>query len=105
MTINLPEELARFLGSEVRNGQFASEEEAIAEAVRLLLRERNGTSSEPEPPATGEPTDTCTQKTIWEEIQEITSGIPEEEFLKLPVDGAEQHDHYIYGTPKRLATQ
>ena len=31
----------------------------------------------------------------------MTGDIPEEEFLKLPADGAEQHDHYIYGTPKR----
>lgn len=28
---------------------------------------------------------------------------PPEELAKLPPDGAEQHDHYIYGTPKRPA--
>jgi hypothetical protein len=38
---------------------------------------------------------------IWDEIEEITAGIPDEEFLKLPADGADQHDHYVYGTPKR----
>jgi uncharacterized protein (UPF0218 family) len=27
--------------------------------------------------------------------------IPEEDLARLPVDGAAQHDHYIYGTPKR----
>jgi hypothetical protein len=27
--------------------------------------------------------------------------LPEEELRKLPHDGAEQHDHYIYGTPKK----
>ena len=26
--------------------------------------------------------------------------IPREELLKMPVDLADQHDHYIYGTPK-----
>jgi hypothetical protein len=40
-------------------------------------------------------------KPIWEVFQEITARIPDEEWAKLPVDGAEQHDHYIYGTPKR----
>jgi hypothetical protein len=40
-------------------------------------------------------------KPIWEEIDELIQSIPPEEFDRLPVDGAEQHDHYIYGTPKR----
>ena len=40
-------------------------------------------------------------KPIWEEIDELIQRIPPEEFERLPVDGAEQHDHYIYGTPKR----
>lgn len=38
---------------------------------------------------------------IWEEIDEIIRAVPAEEFEKLPADGAEFHDHYIYGTPKR----
>lgn len=38
---------------------------------------------------------------IWEIIDEIRMGIPEDVLDKLPTDGAEQHDHYIYGTPKR----
>lgn len=36
MTIQLPEDLARFVQDEVRKGVFASENEAIAEAIRLL---------------------------------------------------------------------
>ncbi|MBV9124115.1 MAG: hypothetical protein JO112_12215 [Planctomycetes bacterium] len=36
MTINLPEDLERFLRAEVQLGHFASEDEAIAAAVRLL---------------------------------------------------------------------
>jgi Arc/MetJ-type ribon-helix-helix transcriptional regulator len=36
MTINLLDELERFIRSEVRNGHFSSEEAALAEAVRLL---------------------------------------------------------------------
>jgi Arc/MetJ-type ribon-helix-helix transcriptional regulator len=36
MTINLPDELERFIRAEVRSGHFSSEEAALAEAVRLL---------------------------------------------------------------------
>lgn len=38
---------------------------------------------------------------IWEIIDDLVEDIPEEELEKLPTDGAEQHDRYIYGTPKR----
>lgn len=48
MTINLPDELERFIQAEVRNGHFASEEEALAEAVRLLRRQL-GQSVKPTP--------------------------------------------------------
>jgi len=29
------------------------------------------------------------------------SALPQETLDRLPADGASQHDHYIYGTPKR----
>ena len=41
------------------------------------------------------------QKPIWEQFADAFKDIPEEELNRLPVDGAAQHDHYIYGTPKR----
>ena len=37
----------------------------------------------------------------WERIAERVADVPPEELAKLPTDGASQHDHYIYGTPKR----
>ena len=33
-------------------------------------------------------------------IEELTADIPQEVLDTLPTDSAEQHDHYIYGTPK-----
>ena len=42
-----------------------------------------------------------THKPIWQIAQEIMADVPPEIIAKLPTDGAEQHDHYIYGTPKR----
>jgi hypothetical protein len=34
-------------------------------------------------------------------FREAWEAIPDEEFAAMPEDGAEQVDHYIYGTPKR----
>ncbi len=39
MTINLPDDLERFIRAEVHSGHFASEEDAIAEAVKLLKQQ------------------------------------------------------------------
>lgn len=39
MTINLPDDWERFLRAQVHSGHFASEADALAEAVRLLRRQ------------------------------------------------------------------
>jgi hypothetical protein len=44
-----------------------------------------------------------TRKPIWEIADKLCGEIPEEELEQLPIDGAAQHDHYIYGLPKRPA--
>lgn len=41
---------------------------------------------------------------ISEIFEELSSQIPLEEWAKLPGDGAEHHDHYLYGSPKRSNT-
>ena len=102
MQINLPANLERSLLVEVQSGHFASVDDAIAEAVRLLLENLPadaGTRST----GSGEPT-APGHRPIWEVFEEITASIPEEEWAKLPADGAEQHDHYIHGVPKRPAS-
>ena len=38
---------------------------------------------------------------IWERIVALTTDAPPDELAKPPIDGASQHDHYLYGTPKR----
>jgi hypothetical protein len=40
---------------------------------------------------------------ICEVIAENMRDVPAEEFAKLPRDGASEHDHYLYGSPKRNA--
>ncbi len=44
MIIHLPDGLERFIRTEVLHGRFASEEEAITEAVRLLRLSNTGAS-------------------------------------------------------------
>lgn len=40
-------------------------------------------------------------KTLWDAIQGIVKDVPDEVWDRLPTDGSEQHDHYLYGSPKR----
>lgn len=38
---------------------------------------------------------------VGERIAALARDLPQDVIDSLPVDGASQHDHYIYGTPKR----
>jgi bifunctional DNA-binding transcriptional regulator/antitoxin component of YhaV-PrlF toxin-antitoxin module len=38
---------------------------------------------------------------LAERIAARARALPQETLNRLPADGASQHDHYIYGTPKR----
>lgn len=62
--------------------------EVLALVDKMLLEEQ-------------EPAASKNSRPIWEIITELSSEIPLEEWAKLPTDGAEQHDHYLYGSPKR----
>ena len=38
---------------------------------------------------------------VWERIATLAAALPEHVIAGLPDDGASEHDHYIYGLPKR----
>lgn len=38
---------------------------------------------------------------IWEVFEETMKDLPADILASLPADGAEQHDHYVYGVAKR----
>jgi predicted RNase H-like HicB family nuclease len=42
-----------------------------------------------------------TGESILQIVDKLTSDFTEEELSQLPSDGAEEHDHYLYGTPKK----
>ncbi len=78
-------------------------EEALAglcEDTRLAQGEVNGGDDQDAPQSAVQAHTTEAYKPIWE-IFATTDDIPDEEWEKLPTDLATQHDHYIYGTPKR----
>ncbi len=103
MTIHLPPELESSIRAEVLSGHFASEHDMVAAAVRDYLRRQQQPSPSPagqESPAAQE-SPAHVHKPIWEVIEEENRSIPPEVWDALPTDLAEQHDHYIYGTPKR----
>ncbi len=40
-------------------------------------------------------------QSLFRKIEERGQNIPDEVWEKMPHDGSEQHDHYLYGTPKK----
>ena len=101
MTIQLPENLENSIREAVRGGQFASVDDAMAEATRLLLNQLKNGQLAPTVPLSRNDNSGPLQKPFWEDIVDIAAKIPDAVLDKLPTDGAEQHDHFIYGTPKR----
>jgi hypothetical protein len=41
------------------------------------------------------------KRPIWELILDRAHKIPEEEMDRVPHDGSVNHDHYLYGAPKK----
>src|SRR5271157_2963434 len=103
MTIQLPEKLESPILAAVHSGRFASVDDAMAEAAALLVQRLKLEQAQGNPLATEQAGAAQAGKPIWERILERSAAIPDEEWDKLPVDGAEQHDHYIYGTRRRQA--
>jgi len=74
-------------------------EEAVVERLRALNAEEQkkvldfveGIERQKSQPA----------KILWDAIQKIVKDVPDEVWERLPTDGSEQHDHYLYGSPKK----
>lgn len=92
MTITLPlqpQEEAKLLALARTKG--VSTDVLVREAVDKILAEA------PDPPIPPSPE----TRPIWDVILDNMKDVPTEEFARLPKDGASQHDHYLYGHPKR----
>jgi hypothetical protein len=84
-----PQEEARLIAAAQAKG--LSTDALVREALDKILAEA------PEVPPQG----ARESRPIWEVILDNMKDVPPEEFAKLPKDGASEHDHYLYGHPKR----
>jgi hypothetical protein len=91
LTVNIPDEEIPALKTHASGIPL----ETFVEQVVLERIHREGVHV-PEPSAAAAP-----RRHISEVIRERMSKIPPEIMATLPKDGASQHDHYIYGLPKR----
>jgi hypothetical protein len=92
MTITLPlepQEEARLTA--VARLRGVSTDDLLREALDSILA---GAAPKPQ-------TAKAETRPIWEVMLDNIEGIAPEEFARLPKDGASEHDHYLYGHPKR----
>ncbi len=100
MSIDIAPETELVVREELRSVHFRSIDDLILSGVQAW-REREMNS-----PACDRDQQTAAssdrdERPIWEAITEIMKDVPDEVFDRLPIDGASQVDHYIYGLPKR----
>ncbi|HLN29087.1 MAG TPA: AbrB/MazE/SpoVT family DNA-binding domain-containing protein [Gemmataceae bacterium] len=81
--IQLPVEMLRQLGA-----SSGSKLDVEADARGILLR----------------PSGPASEKSLLAFFDETIRALPPEVVAEWPADGAEEHDHYIYGTPKKSGT-
>jgi hypothetical protein len=98
MTIHLPPSLETPILAAVHNDRYASLDDAMTEAAAMLVQRLELEQAAAKPPTTNPTEAAVTFKPIWEVAAQIRKSIPAEEWAKLPRDGAEQLDHYLYGS-------
>jgi putative addiction module CopG family antidote len=94
MNVPLSEHWQRFVAEQVRDGRFPSEAAVLEQALALLKQKERGQIQRKALDVT---------RPIGEIIDELMSDVPNDVLDRLPIDGAAQHDHYIYGLPKRTS--
>jgi Arc/MetJ-type ribon-helix-helix transcriptional regulator len=101
MTIHLPENVEISIREAVHRGHFSSLDDAMTEAAQLLLEKLKHGQTVPPMSAAGTDKLPSAPQSILEMVDDLRKNVPPEELAKLPTDGAAQHDHYIYRTPRR----
>ncbi|MDQ3635561.1 MAG: hypothetical protein M3405_13785 [Acidobacteriota bacterium] len=76
-------------------------EQEVIESIRILPEDKQKQVLEYVKNICEEDQNKPNEKKIWEKIDEIVKDIPEKSFQGMPTDGSLNHDHYLYGSPKR----
>jgi hypothetical protein len=97
LTIEVPEEL-----EEPLKAQAQTQGVSPAGYVQGLLEQAlESPEHHAKSPLDEQPEHRSKIRSIRDIIAENMKDVPPEEFAKLPKDGADEHDHYLYGSPKR----
>ena len=97
MPIFLPPDLDARIQQKITEAGYRTPDEVIRKALDALdAKEQQET-----PPLTKEKKRSVTP--VWQRFQDAVRSISEKELDTLPPDGASEHDHYLYGIPKRSA--
>jgi hypothetical protein len=83
LTIHLPDEQEAALRAKSKARGLSAEDYVR----QVLAQELDAGSTSTEP--------------FWKTFTTRMHSLPAEVFEHLPVDGASEHDHYLYGSPKR----
>jgi hypothetical protein len=94
MTIVLSSDLDARVHEKMHSAGYQSPEDVIREALNALDAQEQLQS----PPSAEEHKPAALP--IWEQFEQAGLALPEKVLAALPSDGASEHDHYIYGTPK-----
>ena len=89
LTIDLPDKLEAALKTKAHMQGLSTTGYAVRVLEKDLADHDNATPVRVE------------HRPISQVIADIMKDAPREELAKLPTDGASEHDHYIYGWPKR----
>jgi Arc/MetJ-type ribon-helix-helix transcriptional regulator len=98
MTVNLPEDLERFVHDQVRDGRYRSEDDLISDAINRLKQAQD---SVPDAPPVAPATTAAAAEPAWRRVLENMKAVPDAVFDRIPADSSEQLDHYLYGSPRR----
>ncbi len=94
MAILLSPDLDARVQEKIHRAGYHSPDDVIREALNALDAQEQLQS----PPSAEE--NKSAAPPIWEQFEQAGLALPEKVLAALPSDGASEHDHYIYGTPK-----
>jgi Arc/MetJ-type ribon-helix-helix transcriptional regulator len=94
MAILLSPDLDARVQEKMHHAGYPSPDEVIREALDAL------DAKEQVRPASPVAEEQPSSLPIWEQFEQAGLTLPESVLAALPSDGASEHDHYIYGTPK-----
>jgi putative addiction module CopG family antidote len=90
MPISLKPDLERLIDQKIQSGQYSSADEVIRTGLELLQARDDAAAKS----VSNE------EFSAWETLAALASGVPDEDWARLPSDLSKNFDHYLYGAPR-----